>query len=44
VLARQGEDPIMVTDGRHLVTTFHPELTEQPQLHQHFLNHLAAAK
>lgn len=40
ILARQGEDPVMVSDGRHLVSTFHPELTDQRQLHQHFLSRL----
>jgi len=27
----------MVQAGRHLATTFHPELTDVPDLHRHFL-------
>jgi 5'-phosphate synthase pdxT subunit len=35
--ARRGADPVMVQAGRHLATTFHPELTDAPDLHRHFL-------
>jgi glutamine amidotransferase PdxT len=27
-----------VEQGRHLVSTFHPELTNDPRIHQLFLN------
>jgi 5'-phosphate synthase pdxT subunit len=37
VLARYGPDPVLVEQGRHLVATFHPELTEDPRIHQVFL-------
>ena len=36
VLASQGGDPVVVQHGRHLLTTFHPELSAQNTLHQHF--------
>lgn len=37
VLARYKENPVLVEDGRHLVATFHPELTADPRVHQLFL-------
>lgn len=37
VLARHQGDPVLVEQGRHLVATFHPELTEDPRIHQLFL-------
>jgi len=38
VLARYNGDPVLVEQGRHLVSTFHPELTNDPRIHQLFLN------
>jgi pyridoxal 5'-phosphate synthase pdxT subunit len=40
VLARYQGDPVWVEQGRHMVTTFHPELTADPQIHQHFVDKL----
>jgi 5'-phosphate synthase pdxT subunit len=40
VLARHQGDPVWVEQGRHMVTTFHPELTEDPRVHQHFVEKL----
>ena len=36
VLARQGGDPVMATQGPVLVATFHPELTDDPSVHRYF--------
>lgn len=38
VLARYNGDPVLVEHGRHLVSTFHPELTGDPRVHQLFLD------
>jgi 5'-phosphate synthase pdxT subunit len=38
VLARQGDDPVLVEQGRHLVATFHPELTQDDRVHRLFLD------
>jgi pyridoxal 5'-phosphate synthase pdxT subunit len=40
VLARHQGDPVWVEQGRHMVTTFHPELTDDPRVHQHFVEKL----
>jgi 5'-phosphate synthase pdxT subunit len=37
VLARYQGQPVWVEQGRHMVTTFHPELTPDPRIHQRFL-------
>jgi 5'-phosphate synthase pdxT subunit len=37
VLATYQGDPVWVRQGRHMVTTFHPELTEDPRIHRLFL-------
>ncbi len=37
VLARYDGDPVLVEQGRHLVATFHPELTNDPSVHRLFL-------
>jgi 5'-phosphate synthase pdxT subunit len=38
VLARYQGDPVLVEQGRHLVATFHPELTQDTRIHLRFLN------
>jgi 5'-phosphate synthase pdxT subunit len=38
VLARQGNDPVLVEQGRHLVATFHPELTQDDRVHHLFFD------
>jgi 5'-phosphate synthase pdxT subunit len=43
VLASEGGRPVLVRDGRILVATFHPELTEDATVHQYFLK-LAAER
>jgi 5'-phosphate synthase pdxT subunit len=40
VLARYGGDPVLVEQGRHLVATFHPELTMDLRVHELFLQKL----
>jgi len=40
VLARHQGDPVWVEQGRHMVTTFHPELTDDPRIHRHFVEKL----
>jgi 5'-phosphate synthase pdxT subunit len=37
VLARYGPDPVLVEQGRHLVATFHPELTGDARVHRLFV-------
>jgi 5'-phosphate synthase pdxT subunit len=40
VLARYNGDPVLVEQGRHLVATFHPELTADARVHALFLEKL----
>ena len=40
VLARYNGDPVLVEEGRHLVATFHPELTQDSRVHRYFLEKL----
>jgi pyridoxal 5'-phosphate synthase pdxT subunit len=37
VLAEYQGDPVLVEQGRHLVATFHPELTRDARVHELFL-------
>jgi 5'-phosphate synthase pdxT subunit len=40
VLASYEGDPVLVEQGRHLAATFHPELTDDPRIHRHFVEKL----
>ena len=40
VWATHRGDPVMVTEGKHMVATFHPELTCDPRVHEIFLRQL----
>jgi pyridoxal 5'-phosphate synthase pdxT subunit len=40
VLARYQDDPVLVEEDRHLVATFHPELTGDLRVHKLFLEKL----
>jgi 5'-phosphate synthase pdxT subunit len=40
VLATYGQDPVWVVEGRHMVTTFHPELSAGSPVHRRFLESL----
>ena len=35
-LARHRDDPVMAREGSVLVSTFHPELTDDPSVHEYF--------
>ncbi|MGH9569944.1 MAG: pyridoxal 5'-phosphate synthase glutaminase subunit PdxT, partial [Candidatus Angelobacter sp.] len=37
VLAREGDDPVLVRQGKIMAATFHPELSPDPRVHQEFL-------
>jgi len=37
VLASYNGDPVLVEEGRHLVATFHPELSSDDRVHAYFL-------
>ena len=38
VIASEGNDPVMVRQGKALAATFHPELSEDPRVHQFFIH------
>ncbi len=42
VLARYQDTPVLVEEGRHMVATFHPELTSDTRIHARFLEKMAA--
>jgi glutamine amidotransferase PdxT len=44
VLAEHGGLPVVVQHGRHLASTFHPELSAGERLHRHFAGLCAAAE
>jgi len=37
VLARRGNDPVLVRKGKVMAATFHPELSDDPRVHAEFL-------
>ncbi|MDP9169381.1 MAG: pyridoxal 5'-phosphate synthase glutaminase subunit PdxT [Acidobacteriota bacterium] len=37
VLAQYAGDPVLVEQGKHLIATFHPELTDDSRVHKLFL-------
>jgi len=43
-LASHGGDPVLVQEGRVLVGTFHPELTDDPTVHQYFCRVVAESR
>ena len=43
VLAEHEGEPVLVRDGRVLVASFHPELTEDTRVHELFLNSVREA-
>lgn len=43
VIAVESQDPVMVRKGKTLAATFHPELSENPRVHQYFLDVIANA-
>ena len=38
VVATEGKDPVVVRQGRAMAATFHPELSDDPRVHQAFLD------
>jgi len=38
ILAKYQDDPVLVSEGLHMVATFHPELTDDARIHRHFVN------
>lgn len=38
VLATFEDEPVLVKQGFHLGATFHPELTQDPSIHEYFIN------
>jgi 5'-phosphate synthase pdxT subunit len=38
VVAREGDDPVLVRQGNTLAATFHPEMSEDTRVHQYFLD------
>src|SRR5438270_11049083 len=37
VLAREGDDPVLVRQGKTMAATFHPELSDDTRVHSEFL-------
>lgn len=37
IVATEGADPVVVRQGRAMAATFHPELSDDPRVHQAFL-------
>jgi len=44
VLATEGSDPVAVRQGRAIAATFHPELSDDPRIHQAFLDLVSNGK
>ncbi|MGA1988180.1 MAG: pyridoxal 5'-phosphate synthase glutaminase subunit PdxT [Candidatus Sulfotelmatobacter sp.] len=38
IIATQGADPVAVRQGKAMAATFHPELSDDPRVHQAFLD------
>ncbi|HVI07386.1 MAG TPA: pyridoxal 5'-phosphate synthase glutaminase subunit PdxT [Candidatus Binatia bacterium] len=38
VIAREGDDPVAVRQGKAMAATFHPELSDDPRIHRAFLD------
>ncbi|MFB3917682.1 MAG: pyridoxal 5'-phosphate synthase glutaminase subunit PdxT [Terriglobales bacterium] len=38
VLASEGDDPVLVRQGKVMAATFHPELSDDPRVHRAFLD------
>jgi len=37
ILGTEGKDPVVVRQGRSMAATFHPELSDDPRIHELFL-------
>ena len=40
VLASYNNEPILITNGKHVVSTFHPEMGEDCRIHEYFINNV----
>ena len=40
VLSAYDDEPILVSDGMHIVSTFHPEIGNDFRIHEYFINHI----
>ena len=38
VLASYNNEPVILTDGKHVVSSFHPEIGEDSRIHEYFIN------
>jgi 5'-phosphate synthase pdxT subunit len=43
-LARHGDEPVLARQGSVLVATFHPELTDDPSVHEYFCSMVRKAR
>src|ERR1700686_3732684 len=43
IIATEGSDPVAVRQGRAMAATFHPELSDDPRIHQAFLDLVSGA-
>jgi 5'-phosphate synthase pdxT subunit len=44
ILATYGDTPVLVEQGRHMASTFHPELSPESPVHQYFIQKVTAEK
>jgi 5'-phosphate synthase pdxT subunit len=44
VMATEGNDPVVVREGKTMAATFHPELSNDPRVHQKFLELVSNGK
>ena len=42
ILASYKKQPVMITDGRHFATTFHPEIGSDIRIHNYFMEQINA--
>ena len=40
VLARYHDEPVMISTDKHMALSFHPELTSDTRIHQHWLHNI----
>ena len=40
VLSTYNDEPILMSDGMHIVSTFHPEIGNDFRIHEYFINHI----
>jgi 5'-phosphate synthase pdxT subunit len=40
VLSTYNDEPILVSDGMHIVSVFHPEIGNDFRIHEYFINHI----